>query len=752
MCIYDGIGEDSPTRNIAIVAIDPATGDVVYDSFIDNEMRGELETRITHINPVELLLPQTLSTSTYRLIEDVVALSSTDDDRIRIEKLNDENFTPEKSQQIIPEFLKNDNQSILQDILNLPKAVISCIAGLIVYLQDFNLHNILKITGNINRFSIRSKYMQLSGTTLRNLEVFENSSNRSEKGCLFWVLNQTVTRYGNRLLRNWISNPLLRIDEIEKRQEAVHHILCSSHQKLERIRTILSKSPDLEKALCSIYHKKCSVLEFYTVVKSLDKILREIKCLQMDESIFKESRLLSTIIQDIPDLLQDIGDYSQAINEQAAKENDKTNLFNKEGEFPEIVKRKQEIHEVLKDIKDHRRDIRLTLKQPSLEYVTVSQIEFLIEVKNSLIKDVPSDWITISSTKAVTRFHSPFIVSKTQKLSQLKEQLIADANQAWQDFLEQFATDFVRYRKAIQYLATLDCLLSLATIAKQDGYCRPKFVKDCECIEIEEGRHPVITSLLTGQQQYVPNNTHLKDERVMIITGPNMGGKSSYIRQVGLLCMMAQIGSYIPADSAHLSIIDAIYTRMGAADEIFKGRSTFMVELQEASYIMKEATSKSLVILDELGRGTSTHDGLAIAHAALQYFINDVKCFTLFVTHYPSLGGLELSYPGVVGNYHMSFLLHDQEESEDEESITFLYQLVKGQAGKSYGLNVARLADIQPSIIKLAHYQSHHMEANLINTRHEMDMFSDIVNSDSKNLSNILQKVSNDDKGTQSVI
>ncbi|ESP05453.1 hypothetical protein LOTGIDRAFT_208479 [Lottia gigantea] len=725
MCIYDGIGRDSAKRNVAIVAIDPATGDVVYDNFIDDDIRSCLETRITHINPVELLIPQTISDTTYKLLQDIVALSSTEDDRIRTEKIADENFTQDKSKEIISEFMKNENGEYgcygRHKILNLPKPVLCCISGLIVYLHEFNLHNILKITGNFNKFSIKNNYMQLNGTTLRNLEIFKNSTDCTEKGCLFGVLNYTVSKYGCRLLKSWLAQPLLDIKEIIKRQEAVENLL-STNQKLQKLKLLLNKSPDLERTLCSIFHQKCSVLEFYTVVKSLEKIYKEIKMLYIDIDMFKDSELLTKIFQELPELLYDITTYSQNINETAARENDKTKLFNKEDNYPDIMNIKEEINEVLKDIKDHRKDIRLILHQPSLDYVTVSQTEFLIEVKNTLLKQVPKDWVTISSTKAVTRFHSALIVSKVKRLNQLKEELVIVCNKLWLQLLLEFGSYFVRYRKAVNYLATIDCLLSLSSVSLQNHFTRPVFSENKKCIKITQGRHPVISTLFSNQQQFVPNDTNLADERMMIITGPNMGGKSSYIKQVALLCIMAQIGSYIPADEMTLSVIDAIYTRMGAADEIFKGRSTFMVELQEASNIMKEASSNSLVILDELGRGTSTFDGLAIATATAHYFINQVQCFTLFVTHYPSLGELELFFPGMVGNYHMSFLLNEN-DSDITDSITFLYELVKGQAGKSYGLNVAQLANIDSSILTTAKWRSQQLENEIQSKRCNLDVF-----------------------------
>lgn len=235
----------------------------------------------------------------------------------------------------------------------------------------------------------------------------------------------------------------------------------------------------------------------------------------------------------------------------------------------------------------------------------------------------------------------------------------------------------------------------------------------------------MIDVLLGEQGQYVPNSTNLlgDSERVMIITGPNMGGKSSYIKQVALITIMAQIGSYVPAEEATVGIVDGIFTRMGAADNICKGQSTFMEELADTAEIIRKATSQSLVILDELGRGTSTHDGIAIAYATLEHFIRDVKSLTLFVTHYPPVCELEKSYSQQVGNYHMGFLVNEDESKQDpgEEDqvpdfVTFLYQITRGVAARSYGLNVAKLADVPGEILKKAASKSKELEG-LVNMK-----------------------------------
>ncbi|XP_061172820.1 DNA mismatch repair protein Msh3-like [Saccostrea echinata] len=731
MCVYD-VPHDKVSKHqtIGILAVQPSTGDVIYDSFEDSDLRSQLETRILHIQPVELLTSKTLSDATLKLLSDIAALRSTDDDRLRQEQCDDEVFEFRSSFTAVSEFYKahGKDPSVVQSVINLPPPVISCLAAVLKYLKDFGLQKALQDSSNFTQFSEKLKHLHLPGNTVRNLELFCNQNDGKERDSLYWLMNQTVTKFGGRKLKAWLTHPLMDIKEILIRQEAVNRILDNINSSvLGKFRSILGKSPDLERGLCSIFYEKSSVQEFYSVSRSLSTVLSEVEEVKKWLTDNLNCSLLQQIFNDIPDLLSDIKQFKESLNETAVKANDKTKIFINEQDFPDIGKRKKQIEAVRTEILDHRREIRLLLRQPSLDYVTVMGIEYLIEVKNAHINLVPNDWVRISSTKTVTRFHSPFIESKVRELSQLQEQLVLDSQAAWLSFLQQFNEGFRRYKTAVDHLATFDCLFSLAFVAKHQAFCRPDILADDICIEIKQGRHPVIQHLIGECGQYVANDTNLKgsSERVMIITGPNMGGKSSFIKQVAIICILAQIGSYVPADSARIGILDAIFTRMGAADEIFSGRSTFMVELQETSDILSQATSHSLVILDELGRGTSTHDGVAIAYATLDYFISKVQCQTLFVTHYPILAEFEKLYPRNVGNFHMGFIVHEDNGSDDEDkqTITFLYQLVRGMAARSYGLNVARLAGIPQSIIKTAAQLSSQLEDKIQKRRLELEAF-----------------------------
>ncbi|XP_072272312.1 DNA mismatch repair protein Msh3 [Pyxicephalus adspersus] len=716
-----------------LVAVQPSTGEVIYDSFTDSKSCSELETRILRLQPVEILLPSEISDGTEKLISSITTACLREDDRIRIERMDSLHFQYSQAFQLISEFYScGTGSERIAQILRLDRAVICSLAALIAYLKEFHLEKILYNPNQFVPMSNSSECMNINGTTLRNLEILNNQTDQKTKGSLIWVLDHTKTAFGRRKLRQWVVQPLVNSSEINMRLDAVSEILLSDSSVFTQVHGYFHKLPDLDRGMSSIYHKKCSPQEFFLIVSTLCHLESHLEALIPAIKSQVKSTLLRKIFTEIPQILSPVRKFAEVLNEEAAKAGNKTEIFKDLTDFPAIRKRKAEIQEIISGIQGHLTDIRKILKNPSVSYTSVSGQEFLIEVKNSLVSNVPSNWVTISSTKTVSRFHSPFIVENYRHLNQLQEQLVLDCNTEWLHFLDQFGEHYHSVSKAVNHLATADCIFSLADMAKQGGYCRP-VVHDQRCeIVIKNGRHPVIDLLLEEQNQYVPNSTTLSAsmERVMIITGPNMGGKSSYIKQVALITVMAQMGSYVPAEEATIGVVDRIVTRMGAADNIYKGRSTFMEELSETSEILKQATPRSLVILDELGRGTSTHDGIAIAYATLEYFIRDVQSLTLFVTHYPPLCELEWRYPTCVGNYHMAFFIDEEHSTSNEpevadnpEYITFLYQITRGIAARSYGLNVAKLADIPEEVLKKAANKSKELEGLVEMKRKKMKTF-----------------------------
>uniref|UniRef100_A0A3B3XD83 DNA mismatch repair protein MSH3 n=1 Tax=Poecilia mexicana TaxID=48701 RepID=A0A3B3XD83_9TELE len=718
LCISENWDKVKKQLSVGVVAVQPSTGDVFLDCFPDGPSRSELEGRILRINPVEVLVPSDLSDQTSKLLLSIANASAQTDDRIRVERRDSAEFEFTSAMNAVVKFYCHTPEKggfLCCVILFRLDPVICCLGPLIQYLQEFNLERVLRNESSFRHLSSESGGMKLSAATLRNLEILNNQTDGSVRGSLLWVLDHVRTPFGRRLLRKWVSQPLTEPQCIAERQDAVQEMMESDSITLNSIRSLLSHLPDLERGICSIYHGKSSTQEFFLICSSLSRLGLELQALLPAVQAQIRSSLLRSLLLDTPDLLAPAHGFLKVLNEKAAKSGNKTELFSDLSGFPTLQERMNQIQSVLAEIQAHRKEVRLVLKAPALDYVSVSGQEVRALMLVLLL--------FLCSTKTVSRYHSPLLVERYKKLQQLREQLLLDCQREWTRFLDQFGEHYHTMKRAISHLATTDCLLSLAEVAKQGNYCRPKVCENNHQIMITDGRHPAIDLLMGEHGQYVPNHTTLQRDgkRTMIITGPNMGGKSSYIRQVALICVMAQMGSYVPAREACLGVLDGIYTRMGASDNIFKGRSTFMEELTEASEIISQATERSLVILDELGRGTSTHDGIAIAYATLEYFIRDVKSFTLFVTHYPPLCELEQVFPQHVSNFHMAFLLSEPDVTTDDgevqpEFITFLYQLTKGAAGRSYGLNVARLADVPDPILHTASRKARELES-LVNAR-----------------------------------
>lgn len=716
-----GYGGDEKVH-VGIVAVQPATGDVVYDEFEDGFMRSEIETRLLHIAPCEFLICGDLSRATDKLIMHLSgSKANVFGDKARIERVNKHKTMAAEAHNHVSTFyaekLKSSTQEekaskVLDKILGLPEHVMVCLSALMKHMADYGLANVFDLTKYFQPFSARS-HMLLNGNTLNSLEIYQNQTDYTVKGSLFWTLDRTQTKFGSRLLRKWVGRPLLDKTSIEDRLQAVEELLDpDKNVHVEKLKRVLSKmKTDLEKNLLRIYYGKCTRPELLTVLQAFQFLAQEYSHATSPGSSGFTSPLLDTAVTSLPTIQSKITEYLEKINLSAAKADDKYAFFQEGYETKDIEDHKFGIASVENDLDNFRATAAEKIgRSKPVQYNSVAGIDFLIEVENSspYINRVPASWTKISGTKKLSRFHPPEVVKLVRERDQHKEALAAACDKAFQDLLSDIGSNYPSFRDAILSLATLDCLSSLSSIAQQPGYTRPTFVESTQ-IEVIGGRHPMIEQLLLDA--YVPNNISLtSSQRALLVTGPNMGGKSSYVRSVALIAIMAQIGSYVPADSATLGITDAVFTRMGAYDNLTAGESTFMVELSETSDILKLATSRSLVVLDELGRGTSTHDGVAIAGAVLDYLVRDLKCLTLFITHYQVLSRMSLSFPNdELRNVHMRF-------SEDEaggDNVTFLYEVGEGVAHRSYGLNVARLAGLDGRVIEVARGRSGEMEGGL---------------------------------------
>ncbi|KAJ9377751.1 hypothetical protein DTO063F5_8113 [Paecilomyces variotii] len=728
LCITEtntkALGTDEKVH-VGIIAVQPATGDIIYDDFEDGFMRSEIETRLLHIAPCEFLIVGELSKATEKLVRHLSgSKTNVFGDKIRVERVARSKTAAAESHSHVSSFYAtkmkapgtaNDTHAsnLLQKVLNLPEHVTICLSAMIKHMSEYGLEHVFDLTKYFQSFSARS-HMLLNGNTLMSLEIYQNQTDNSTKGSLFWTLDRTRTRFGQRLLRKWVGRPLLDKAKLEERVSAVEELKSPERTvHVERLKALLGKvKSDLEKSLIRIYYGKCTRPELLTVLQTMQMIANEFSDVKTPADSGFSCTAISEAIAYLPTILDDVVSFLDKINMHAAKNDDKYSFFRESHETEDITEQKLGIASVEHELQEHLSVAAETLGKKKVDYVTVAGIEYLIEVDNNspFMKRVPASWAKISGTKKLSRFHTPDVIKMIRQRDQHKEALAAACDKAFMAFLAEISANYQSFRDCIQSLATLDCLLSLAAIASQPGYVKPQYTEETR-ISIEKGRHPMVEQLLLDS--YVPNDTNLSTDetRALLVTGPNMGGKSSYVRQVALIAIMAQIGSYVPAESATLGMLDAVFTRMGAFDNMMAGESTFMVELSETADILKQATPRSLVILDELGRGTSTHDGVAIAQAVLDYMLRSTRSLTLFITHYQHLSSMAQSFPDhQLRNVHMRFT---ESGSGTDEEITFLYEVGEGVAHRSYGLNVARLANLPHSILEVAKQKSAELEETI---------------------------------------
>ncbi|KAI9877021.1 MAG: Mismatch repair protein msh3 [Pleopsidium flavum] len=725
LCITEnnakGWGTDEKVH-VGVVAVQPATGDVIYDDFEDGFMRSEIETRLLHIAPCEILIVGELSKATQKLVHHLSgSKSNVFGDKIRVERVDRPKTMAAQSYSHMSNFYagkmkatgntEDENSSNLLDkVMKLSENVTICLSAMITQMTEYGLEHVFDLTKYFQSFSARS-HMLLNGTTLTSLELYQNQTDHKAKGSLFWAVDRTQTRFGQRLLRKWVGRPLLDKTKLEERIAAVEELKDGERSiTVDKLKSLLSKiKSDLEKSLIRVYYGKCTRPELLTVLQTMQRIANEFAFVESAANAGFRSGIINEAIAVLPKISKDVVTYLEQINPQAAKDDDKYAFFRDDHETDAITEHKLGIASVEHELDAHRAVAAEKVRRKKVDYVTVAGIEYLIEIENTLIKNVPASWAKISGTKKVSRFHTPEVVRWIRERDQHKEALAAACDKAFAALLTEISNKYQSFRDCVQALATLDCLLSLAAVASQPGYVKPEYSNDIG-ITVEQGRHPMVEQLLLDA--YVPNDIDLSSDltRALLITGPNMGGKSSYVRQVALIAIMGQIGSYVPAASARLGMLDAVFTRMGAFDNMMAGESTFMVELSETSDILKQATPRSLIVLDELGRGTSTHDGVAIAEAVLDYVVRETKSLTLFITHYQNLSAMAKRFNnGELKNVHMRF----EECGKDGQDITFLYEVGDGVAHRSYGLNVARLAKVPETVLEVASVKSKELEEQM---------------------------------------
>jgi len=498
LCITEtnakGWGTDEKVQ-VGFVAVQPATGDIIYDDFEDGFMRSEIETRLLHIAPTEFLIVGDLSRATEKLVQHLSA-SKTNvfGDKARVERTEKPKTMAAEAYSHISNFYadkmkssqdagSNDQGAILDKVHQLSEHVTICLSAMITHLKDYGLEHVFDLTKYFQPFSARS-YMLLNGNTLSSLEIYQNQTDHSTKGSLFWTMDRTKTRFGQRLLRKWIGRPLIQKASLEERIAAVEELKEGERTRpVDKLTHVLSKiKTDLEKVLLRMYYKKCSRPELLSALQALQSISGEYSNVKTAEDTGFTSSILSEAVSKVPKIYEDINNLLEKINPQAAKDDDKYAFFREEHEADDINDYKLSIASVEDDLNTHRKEAAAKIGLAKIDYVTVSGIEYLIEIKKKSPqeKKVPASWQQSSSTKAVTRFHTPEVRRMMQERDQYKESLAAACDAAFMRFLDEVAAKYQDLRDCIQALATLDALLSLATLASQPGYVKPTFTDDIE--------------------------------------------------------------------------------------------------------------------------------------------------------------------------------------------------------------------------------------------------------------------------------
>ena len=663
-------------KTCTIAFCDISTGEF----FVSNLEGFDVDTKIT--NEIARIMPS----------EIVVDENSRNDTLIlrKIDKLFNiyiSRYEKETKNDVLEKIVDNTN-------INLTENEYDACNLLMNYIENTQKSNIDQIN-NIKRYEVE-KYMQLDISTRKNLEILESNREKTKKGSLLWVLDETVTAMGGRALRHWIEAPLLNIDQIRKRQDAVE-VLVTNNIYRDEIKDTLKTVYDMERLVSKVVSGSVNPRELVSLKTSLEKLpaLKNIIVKVAENTknnYFTELSNNMDILQDIYNLINDSIIDDAGINVKEG--NIIKSGYNKEIDDYRMASTEGQKWLIELEAKEKE---RTGIKGKWLRVGYNRVFGYYIEVTNSYKHLVPEDrYIRKQTLAGAERYITEELKEIEDKILGAKDKLIDLEYNVFCQIREKVAKEVIRIQNTANIISTLDVLSSFATVAVNNDYVKPEIITTGE-IDIKNGRHPVVEKALKDTD-FIPNDSYLNNttDRFLIITGPNMAGKSTFMRQVAIITYMAQLGCFVPADSAKISVVDRIFTRIGASDDLAMGQSTFMVEMQELSNILENATKNSLIILDEIGRGTSTYDGLAIAWATVEYVadLEKIGAKTLFATHYHELIELEGKIDGVK-NYSV-------EVKEKGDDVIFLRKITPGGADESYGIYVAKLAGVSKQVITRA--------------------------------------------------
>ncbi len=562
------------------------------------------------------------------------------------------------------------------------------LGALLKYIKDVQMKDIGHIK-NISRIS-KKNFMELGVTSIRNLELLNNLHDGSWKNTLYHVLNDCKTPMGARLLQEWIKRPLINIDAINERLEIVNYFY-NENELLKQTQSLLKECPDIERLLTRIHFSKAIPREVVSLSWGITKT-HELKELLLNRNDMPES--LKKILDEIKDLSQVGNEIQNTLNQ------DPPSGFDEGGVIRDGVNNELDM---LRETSKKGRDYIISLQKREIEKTGITTLKvkynkiigYYIEISKGNVKNAPEHYIKKQELVGSTRYTLPELEEYENTILGAKEKIAELELNIYQELCSNILTHFEQIKSTANQIKKIDVLCSFAYSAKDNNYVLP-VIDNSYDIKIIDSRHPVVEAFFKGEE-FIPNDVDMnnKDKRLLLITGPNMSGKSTYLRQTALIQIMAQIGSFIPASSGKLGIVDKIFTRIGASDSLVRGESTFLVEMTEAAEILNNSTDRSLIIMDEIGRGTSTYDGLSIAWAIVEFLTDErsKRGKTLFATHYHELTALGKERG--IQNFQVSV-------KEWDDKILFLHKVLEGAASKSYGIQVARLAGVPKQVTERA--------------------------------------------------
>ncbi len=664
-------------KKIGLSFCDISTGELFITEISGEDLQDQLQDQLISYNPREILIGgEIVNFKTLpNFIKEKLSAS--------VEMLTDDEFGYSICLDAMKNQFKENDVNSIKD----KKEMVSSVGALLSYLK------VTQITGyeRINAFEVynENQYMNLDYNTRRNLELTRTMMNKEKKGSLIWLLDKTKTAMGKRLLRYWLEHPLLNIGTILNRQSAIADLVDDTVQRLEITESLIGIF-DIERLMTKIVYGNANARELRSLCGAFENLP------QIKNLISKfDSSLMRKLTEDI-DPLEDIYQLIDTAIEEEPPFSVREGGLIKEGYNEELDAVRSDMNNSTSLLAQIELEQKEKTGIPKLKVGYNRVFGYYIEVTNSYKDKVPEEYIRKQTLTNCERYITQELKDLEGRILGAKDRSFGMEYAIFDDIRKVVANNLDRIEKTAKAIATLDVLTSLANVASDNNYTRPE-VNQSSKIILKDSRHPVVEALLSGAP-FVPNDVTLDNDsnRVAIITGPNMAGKSTYMRQVALIVLMAQMGSFVPASYAEIGVVDSIFTRVGASDDLASGQSTFMVEMNEVANIVKKATKNSLLILDEIGRGTSTYDGMSIARAVLEFVADKKKlgAKALFATHYHELTVMENLLDGVK-NYNIAV-------KKRGDDITFLRRIIPGGADDSYGIEVAKLAGLPDWIIKRA--------------------------------------------------